>query len=115
MSTHRSSPFARRRFGADPSSPPPVAAPTICFAVQAAVAPDVMPRVLEVFAQRNLVPTRWHSAASDAGNQGLQIDIQMAGLEPGLGEYLARRLRRLINVDYVLTSVKGEAGNGFNG
>ncbi len=28
---------------------------------------------------------------------------------------LARRLRRLINVDYVLTSVKGEAGPGFHG
>ncbi len=115
MSTHRSSRSLRRRSGADLSSPPPVAAPTFCFAVQAAAAPDVMPRVLEVFAQRNLVPTRWHSAASDAGNQGLQIDIQMAGLEPGLGDTLARRLRRLINVDYVLTSVKGEAGPGFHG
>ncbi len=31
------------------------------------------------------------------------------------GDTLARRLRRLINVDYVLTSVKGEAGPGFNG
>ncbi len=115
MSTHRSSRSLRRRSGADLSSPPPVAEPTFCFAVQAAAAPDVMPRVLEVFAQRNLVPTLWHSAASDAGNQGLQIDIQMAGLEPGLGDTLARRLRRLINVDYVLTSVKGEAGTGFRG
>ena len=83
--------------------------------VRPAAPPDVMPRVLEVFAQRNLVPTRWHSAASDAGNHGLQIDIRMAGMEPALGDYLARRLRRLINVDYVLTSVKGEAGPSFHG
>ncbi len=115
MSTHRSPRSLRRRSGAEPYSPSRVAAPTICFAVQASAEPDIMPRVLEVFAQRNLVPTRWHSAASDAGNQGLQIDIQMAGLEPGLGDCLARRMRRLINVDYVLTSVKGEAGPGFHG
>jgi hypothetical protein len=76
-----------------------------------------MSRVLEVFAQRSLVPTRWHSTASAGNAQGLQIDIQVAGLEPGLGEYLARRMRRLVNVDYVLTSVKGEAetGTGFRG
>ncbi len=37
------------------------------------------------------------------------------GLKPRLGDTLARRLRRLINVDYVLTSVKGEAGSGFHG
>ncbi len=118
MSTFQYSPSPRHRSGADPSpfSPSQAVVPTICFAVQAAAEPDVMPRVIEFFAQRNLVPTRWHSTAGAAGNEGLQIDIQVAGLEPRLGEYIARCLRRLINVDYVLTSVKGEAdtGDGFH-
>ena len=51
-----------------------------------------------------------HMSAS--GREGLQIDIQMARLDPQTGEYVARCLRRLVNVDRVLTSVKGEAEHG---
>ena len=33
-----------------------------CFSVHAAAEPGVMPRVLELFAKRGLVPHKWQSA-----------------------------------------------------
>ena len=41
---------------------PHSAVETHCFAIRAAAAPGILPRILEVFAKRNLVPTKWHSA-----------------------------------------------------
>ena len=101
MSMPCPSPGAVRR--RDPRSNP---APTLCFSVQAAAEPGVMPRVLELFAKRNLVPTRWHSAVVGPSGGELQIDIQVAGLAPEVSEYIARCLRQLVEVECVLTSVK---------
>ena len=42
---------------------------TACFSVQARAEPGVMPRVLELFAKRGLVPQRWHSAAAGTAPQ----------------------------------------------
>ena len=36
----------------------------VCFSVQARAEPGVMPRVLELFAKRGLVPQNWHSTGS---------------------------------------------------
>jgi hypothetical protein len=71
----------------------------------------MMSRVLELFAKRNLVPTRWHSdvivaSARDGGLATLQIDIQMEGMEAELAAYVARCLRQIYGVDSVLTSTK---------
>ena len=83
--------------------------PTACYSVHAPVDPSVMPRVMEIFAKRGLVPTRWHSSiCGDRGGE-LQIDIQMTDLEPGLAERLAASMRQLFCVRSVLTSVKGSA------
>ena len=49
-----------------------------------------MPRVLELFAKRGLVPDRWHSAVVRPG-MTLTIDIEIAGLEPRNGR-LCREL-----------------------
>ena len=85
--------------------------PLYCFCVLAAADPGVMPRVLQQFAKRNLVPTRWHSdvivaPARDGGLATLQIDIQMEGMEAELAAYVARCLRQIYGVDSVLTSTK---------
>jgi hypothetical protein len=61
-----------------------------------------MPRVLEEFAKRGLIPTKWYSAVTESGE--LQIDIQLAEPEPGIGDALARGLRQLVSVGVVLTS-----------
>ena len=99
-----------------PSQHPRVLAPlpavaTHCFAVRADATPGMMSRVLELFAKRNLVPTRWHSdvivaPARDGGLATLQIDIQMEGMEAELAAYVARCLRQIYGVDSVLTSTK---------
>ncbi len=84
--------------------------PVFCFSVAAAAEPGVMPRVLELFAKRNLVPLRWHSdrldPAAGRGHESLAIDIQVTALAPELGDYIARCLRQIHGVETVLTSEK---------
>jgi len=80
----------------DPSS-------TACFYVEAAPHPGVMPRVLELFAKRGLVPDAWHSTHD---GRALHIDIQMAGMDRPLADYVAACLRQLVSVQTVLVSEK---------
>lgn len=84
--------------------------PVYCFSVAASAEPGVMPRVLELFAKRNLVPLRWHSdrlaAPHGRSEESLAIDIQVSDLEPRLGDYIARCLRQIHGVETVLTSEK---------
>src|SRR5438105_4354752 len=74
---------------------------TVLFSVQARAEPGVMPRVLELFAKRGLVPHKWHSTV---GASGLTIDVQIAGLGQDLAAYIARCMRQITGVDTVLTS-----------
>jgi hypothetical protein len=78
--------------------------PRFLFAVYAEPAPDVMPRVLEQFAKRDLVPTRWHSTVVSGPRAELQIDVQVEGLAADTGHYIARCLAGMVNVREVLTS-----------
>jgi acetolactate synthase small subunit len=71
------------------------------FCLQARAEPGVMPRVLELFAKRGLVPHKWHSTASGAV---LVIDVQIAGLERDVADYIARCMRQIVGVEAVLTS-----------
>ena len=75
---------------------------TVSFVLQARAEPGVMPRVVELFAKRGLVPDKWHSAAAGTA---LTIDVQMAGLDRDLGDYIARCMRQIAGVEAVLTSV----------
>jgi acetolactate synthase small subunit len=79
---------------------------TACFSVHARAEPGVMPRVLELFAKRGLVPSAWHSAISGTDDAELTIDIQMRGLARELTEYIAACLRQIAYVEVVLTSEK---------
>jgi hypothetical protein len=97
--------------GLRPSTTPAAeAVSTYCFAVHAAADPGVMPRVMELFAKRNLVPSRWHSDLTGFGGglkgDELVIDIQVTGLTPDESDYIARCLRQQVYVQSVLTSVK---------
>lgn len=90
---------------------PRLAAETHCFAIRADATPGMMPRVLELFSKRNLVPTRWHSDVivvppRDGGGEVLQIDIQMEAIDAELAAYIARCLRQIYGVESVLTSTK---------
>lgn len=85
---------------------------TACFAIQADVSSDVMPRVMQEFAKRDLVPTKWHSDVTSRRDETghfhnvLWMDIQMQGMTLDLAVYLARRLQRIWGVDSVLVSEK---------
>ena len=81
--------------------------PVFCFSVLAEAEPGVMPRVLELFAKRGLVPWRWVSDVSGPGGRDLSIDVQVAGLTPETHAYVARCLRQIWGVHRVLTSEKG--------
>ncbi len=103
--------------GAD--SEPPRASPTrvgapssaksrvACFSIQAEAEPGVMPRVMELFAKRGLVPRRWVSDVTGPGGRELSIDVQVAGLAPETQAYIARCLREIWGVGAVLTSERG--------
>jgi acetolactate synthase small subunit len=80
---------------------------TVFFSVVARAEPGVMPRVLELFAKRGLVPTRWHSAIAGSAGAALEIDIAMAGLDAEQSRYIAACLRQIADVETVLTARSG--------
>lgn len=96
--------------GRSSASPAPLAATVYCFSILAQAEPGVMPRVLELFAKRGLTPTRWHSDVTGPKKAGesreLAIDVQVNGLDVATGDYIARCLRQVFQVETVLTSQK---------
>ena len=82
-----------------------------CFSIHAQAEPGVMPRVLQLFAKRNLVPDRWHSDVLGGSGRDLAIDIQVAGVDADLGNYIARCLRQIPGVAKVLTAEKHPAAS----
>ncbi len=118
MAVMSSAPSPAHRADSEPfrttSAPTPAGAPTpasaparvACFSIHAEADPGVMPRVLELFARRGLLPRRW---VSDVTGRELAIDVQVAGLDPETQAYIARCLRQIWGVGTVLTSVRGGA------
>lgn len=82
----------------------PEPAATACFSIEAAADPGVMPRVLELFAKRGLIPSRWHSDLS--GPASLWIDLQVEGLTRQQVSHVAESIRGMVGVESVLTSEK---------
>lgn len=78
---------------------------TACFSLVADADPGVMPRVLELFAKRGLVPSLWHSRIAPTGE--LTIDLQMQGMEAQKAHQIAGCLRQIWGVSTVLTAEKG--------
>jgi len=81
----------------------PEGQPTACFSVHAAAEPGLMPRVVELFAKRGLVPSSWVSRVS--GHE-ITIDLQMPGLDAEAAHYIASCLGQIVSVDVVLVSQK---------
>jgi len=78
---------------------------TACFSVVAEADPGIMPRVLELFAKRGLVPSLWHSKVAPTGE--LTIDLQLEGMETPMARHIAACLRQVWGVSTVLTAEKG--------
>lgn len=92
-----------------PPSVSPAVTPVACFSVSSDVDPSALPRVLEVFALRDLVPTQVHVAQVGYGpprdgESELAIDVQVSGLDAEAAEPIARKLRAIICVRSVETA-----------
>lgn len=79
---------------------------TACFSIQARAEPSVMPRVLELFAKRGLIPARWHSDIGGRRRDELTIDLQVQGLSSAQRDHAAASLRGMVSVTSVLVSEK---------
>lgn len=90
------------------SSPSPETAPATCFFVTGDATPGCVPRVLELFAKRNIVPDEIHARAAD-GRQS--IEIRAHAMAPELAAYIGRCLRQIVSVERVLVSAGGK-GDG---
>jgi hypothetical protein len=69
----------------------------------------VMPRVLEFFVKRGLVPSRFHGDVVDEAADGLVIDVHVGDLPSETANHIAACLRELVYVERVLTAVKRPA------
>jgi len=87
-------------------SPSTEAVPAARFFVTGDAAPGFAPRVLELFAKRNIVPDEIHARAAD-GRQ--TIEIRAHGMESDLAAYIGRCLRQIVSVERVLVSRDGDA------
>ena len=88
-----------------PSADPVVA----CFSITAAADPSVMPRVLELFAKRGLIPSRWHSDLGGRRRDELLIDLQVEGLDSAKADLIGHAMRQIVPVLSVLISQKSYA------
>ncbi|MBV8888421.1 MAG: hypothetical protein JO267_08230 [Alphaproteobacteria bacterium] len=77
---------------------------TACFSVQAYAEPGVLPRLVELFAKRGLVPGFWRSVVGGAGGEKLTVEIQMRGLGRDTMNYMAACMRQIAAVETVLTA-----------
>jgi hypothetical protein len=73
---------------------------TAVFTVHAAADPQAMPRLLELFAARSIVPESWHAERREAE---LQVAIEVANMSAVEAERLAERMRQMFLVHRVLT------------
>ena len=80
---------------------------SFCFSVQARAEPGVLPRIVELFAKRGLVPHKLHSTATGSVQT---IEVQIGGLGRDLADYIARCMRQITGVETVLTSETRTAG-----
>lgn len=82
------------------------------FSIRARAEPGIMPRVLELFAKRGLMPSQWHSSTLGPEGQELTIDIEIPGLDRTLVDYIAACMRQIVSVEVVLTSERRRAAVG---
>ncbi len=81
-------------------SPSPAAQPAARFSITAAATPGVMPRVIEQFARRGLVPERWHRVVDESR---IRIDLRVAGMDATVASVLAATLRGTVDIHSVLS------------
>jgi acetolactate synthase small subunit len=82
------------------------ARPTQCFSVQALADPGTLPRVVEVFAKRGLIPGHIHASRTSTPKEGLIIDVHLEDADAEQARLIAQELRRQFCVEAVLVAEK---------
>lgn len=85
--------------------------PVVCFSVVTDADPSAMPRVMEIFALRSVVPSQWHGARVCGGtgnpfDDQLAIDIQVTALAESDAALIGRKLASMTCVQSVLLTEK---------
>ncbi|SDG07894.1 hypothetical protein [Thalassobaculum litoreum] len=110
LSPNAGSSNAATAFSATASAANAAAEPVVaCFSITAVADPQVMSRVLELFAKRGLIPSRWHSDLSGRRRDELLIDLQVEGLEREKADLIGHAMRQMVPVMSVLISQKSYA------
>lgn len=73
---------------------------TACFAIRANAEPGILPRLIGLFAKRDLVPAAVLSRRF--GDQQLAVDLQIDGIDRALAELIAESMRQMVSVERVL-------------
>lgn len=80
-----------------------------CFSVRAAADPGMMPRLMELWAKRGLLPDRWHGVRDEMGGSYVDIDIESGEIDHALATRMAAAMRAMFGVSQVLLSEKRRA------
>ena len=80
---------------------PPERIHTVVFTVHAAADPQVLPRVLEMFALRNVVPRRVLGRTVGQSADTFRIDVETDALTARTADQMAERLRTMVPVKAV--------------
>ncbi len=80
--------------------------PVHCFAVSGVADPGLVPRIMELWAKRGLMPDRWHSARTGTERNDVYIDIETSELDQALAMQIAEAMRTIFGVQQVLVSEK---------
>jgi acetolactate synthase small subunit len=82
-----------------------------CFSLAAQPDPGLLPRVLELFAKRGLVPTRFFGQIDNSPEPRLELDIQAAGLTAEVAAHMARSMGQIVGVQQVLMAERADGTN----
>jgi len=95
-------PTADRPTGLQPAAAPAAAPELWRYRVAAVLEPSVLPRVLELFTLRDLLPTEVNCRQVMTAEPELRIDVAVTGLDAQHAEHLAQRMRTMMPVTSVL-------------
>ncbi len=84
--------------------PEPGARTYHCYALTAEPEASLLPRVLQFFAKRGLVPYRCHATVEGHNDATLSIDVQVCGMDDWSADHMGQSLRQIVGVHAVLMS-----------
>ena len=76
--------------------------PVYCYSVTGVADPGLMPRIMELWAKRGLIPKRWHGGRMGQGAREMYIDIETPELDAVAARRVAESMRCVFGMSQVL-------------